>query len=107
MPKEIKQQEYLKSQDSTETTNSSNSSENFNPKDIEKIENTVFAIANNERGWFLTIGNNIITEPKETRKECIEQLEKDMWNIIMKLIVLITDHIVDRIVDEKLHPQEK
>lgn len=59
---------------------------------IEKIEDTVFSIVNDpDNGWFLAIGHNRITEPVPTQKECLELLDKDKWNIIMKMIIIVTE----------------
>lgn len=102
MSEKTKQQESSNSQNSTGTNNNLNSDLQIVDRgNIEKIEDTVFSIANNDKGWFLAIGPNIITQPKPTRKECLEQLEKDMWNIIMKMIIVVTDQTLEVALEEK------
>lgn len=92
------------SQNSTDTDNNLNSSEKVqvDKGSIEKIEDTVFSIANSpEQGWFLAIGKEIITKPMPTRKECLDQLEKDKWNIIFKMIILVTEKALEVNLDER------
>lgn len=100
---QTKQSEQENSQNSTETGNKGNSPLNKETMvpigNIERIEDTVFSICNDpNHGWFLAIGANRITEPVETREECISKLEtKEKWDIIMKMIILVTEatHEVD------------
>lgn len=105
MSENTKQQGSSTSQNSTETTSNyslpSQGTEKFDRGNIEKIEDTVFGIANNEKGWFLVMGNNIITTPKDTRKECLQQLEDDKWNIIMKMIILVVDKTIEVAMEER------
>lgn len=71
-------------------------------QDIEKIEDTIFSIANSpEHGWFLAIGHKRITNCYPTRKQAIDQLEEDKWNIIMKMIVIITEGTIAVELDER------
>lgn len=88
--------ESYKSQNYTETNNSLNSDSKIKVGDIERLEGTIFNVANNpESGWFLAIGKSIITEPFPTREQAIEQLEIDYWNIIMKMIILVVDKTLE------------
>lgn len=103
MEKLIKpKQELLYSQNSTETKTNLNSSDiKINRTDIHQIDNTIFNIVNDpEKGWFLTIGHNIITEPQYSREEALKLLSTDKWNIIMKMIILVVDQCVETILKE-------
>lgn len=69
--------------------------ENFGS--IENIEDTAFTIAQDlELGWFLAMGHNRITKHMPTREEAIELLEKDKWNIIMIMIIIVVEKITGK-----------
>lgn len=52
-----------------------------------KIEGTPFNIVETgANGWFITIGNERITEPTETKAEALEKLETEKWNIIVRMM---------------------
>lgn len=52
-------------------------------KSANKIDGTPFTLINNEDGKFmLAVGNQVVTQPKETEQECIELIEKRDWNLI-------------------------
>lgn len=57
----------------------------------EKVERTPFYIVGNEeQGYFLTMGKYRLTEAARTIEEVKEQLETNMWDIILKLV--LTSH---------------
>lgn len=99
MSENTKTGESSKSQNYTETNNNSAYGDiKIDKSNIEKIEGTLFSIANDpETGWFLSIGKYIITEPFPTKEEAISQLELDKWNIIMKMIILVVNTTIDTI----------
>lgn len=91
-------------QNSTGTEGNSNSLQ-VDRGNVERIEDTVFGIANNDQGWFLTIGKNAITKPVETRKGCIGQLgelQPVQWDIIFKMVILVAEHLIDEEIKNKI-----
>lgn len=58
-----------------------------------KVPGSPFTIVRREKEWFLSMGNNRISEYYETEKEVLEFIEKDMFNLILTMIIiLITDY---------------
>lgn len=56
-----------------------------------EIQNTPFkAIGNKERGYFLALGANRLSQEFKNPDELTEALEKNKWNIILNLIVEIS-----------------
>lgn len=54
------------------------------------ILNTPFRVyGNDEKGYCLILGNNVITEPKPTAQEAIDELKTNMWNIMLNAICVI------------------
>lgn len=64
--------------------------------EILPVENTPFHILVTEMGHFITIGNKVITEPK-TLKACYEMIEDKEWQIIVSLVVTITERVIEQI----------
>ncbi len=92
---QTKQSEQENLQNSTET----NSKQSCN---FDQIENTIFTIVNDpEKGYFLAIGANRITEYFKTSTKAINQLNEDMWNIIMKMVIIVTETAYKVDQDEK------
>lgn len=79
--------------------------------EIEKIEDTIFSIVNSpEHGWFLSIGQQRITEPTKTRDETLKQLgdiPPETWNIIMKMIIIVVDAANAEAVINETHYYDK
>lgn len=56
----------------------------------EQIENTPFWALRIENGWFLALGDNRLTPPYKTKKECIEHLDKHKWQVIMQVALIMS-----------------
>lgn len=56
-----------------------------------KIENSPFWAIGTDEGWFITMGDYRLTEPKPTEEEAIELLLTEDWNIIMRMCAVITE----------------
>lgn len=57
-----------------------------------ELENTPFkAIGNKERGYFLALGANRLSKEFKNPDELKEALETNRWNIIINLIVQISN----------------
>lgn len=98
MQTNTKQEDLSNGQNFTETKDNLNSFKGA----AEKIEDSIFGVVNiPQSGWAVTIGNNLITAPRPTREEAlasIEELSKETWNIIFKMVCIVTEHAnrVDR-----------
>lgn len=58
----------------------------------EPITNSPFRLIGNiNQGYAIAIGNHRLTEPKPTKKEAIEELDHNRWNITANMIVAITE----------------
>lgn len=58
----------------------------------EQIENTPFwIVGNKERGYFLAFGKFQMTEEVPNKLDVILNLEKDRWNVLVKMIVCVTE----------------
>lgn len=66
----------------------------------EPIQNTPFHMVQDQRGWFITIGDYRITEPYEKELDALLHLESKMWIVIMQMIGCALDRW-----DEKIKPQ--
>lgn len=70
--------------------------------DMEKIEDTIFSIANNPQyGWFLLIGPNRVTDIYKTREEALKVIDvipPATWDIIFKMVCIASEaaYKVDR-----------
>lgn len=59
-------------------------------KSAKMIDGTPFTLINDENGKFmLSVGNQVVTKPKETEQECFELIEKRDWNLITATAVAI------------------
>ena len=88
MQTNTKQEDILSTPDSTGAETKWNS----NSTNFQKIDDTVFGLVHiPEEGYFLVIGANRITEAFPTAEEALQQLEKDMWNIIMKMCIIVVE----------------
>lgn len=80
-------------QHSIEKTHNSNSINIPTEKQIivekENIKDTPFWLLKIEQGWFLAMGDNRLSEIYKTKKEALNHLEKNHWNIIMQLILIV------------------
>lgn len=82
-------QELLRSQNSSdETPKHDYNSELINR---ERIEGTPFTIIEDkEKGYYITMGNYLITHPTKTKTEQIEKLHHlETWNIILTMIIIV------------------
>lgn len=60
--------------------------------EYEAIENTPFtAVRIDNKGWFLALGNNRLTEPMETKEEVKEHLKRELWNVLLATILIIVN----------------
>lgn len=76
-------EELLKLQTGAEDTHNKNS----NLMERNKIENTPFEIVGNEEiGYALLMGHYTLTEFLETKDEVKEELDKNKWIIIQRMI---------------------
>lgn len=58
----------------------------------EKIPNTPFRIYGDEKiGYSIIVANRVVTLPKKTKEETIEQLTTEQWNIIANLICVVIE----------------
>lgn len=56
----------------------------------EKIEGTPFTIIEDtEKGWYVVMGNYIITKPSDTKELAMRILEIERWNIILTMIIIV------------------
>lgn len=64
------------------------------------IENTPFTILTNENGKsMIAIGNQIVSEEKETEEECIKMIENRDWELILNAS-LAFNNLVKKYEDE-------
>lgn len=67
----------------------------------EKIENSPFyVIGNEEKGYMIVLGKNIVTDPVPTIEECKQQLQTGMWNIILKVAAIVHEAIAKEVADQ-------
>lgn len=57
----------------------------------EPIENTPFTITGHDKEYFIRMGDYRLTEIKKTKLETWEELERNLWNIILKMIGAVLD----------------
>lgn len=61
-----------------------------------ELEGTPFkAVGNKERGYFLALGRNKLTNEFKDPDEVKDALEKNKWNVIVNLIVQISNLTVN------------
>lgn len=64
-------------------------------KSANKVEGTPFTLINDDNGKFmLAVGNQVVTEQKETQEECLELIEKRDWNLITSTAAAIS-HLIN------------
>lgn len=57
-----------------------------------KIEGTPFYVTGNEeKGYFIRLGDYKISEAKQTEDEAIKDLEENKWNIMVNIIATVVD----------------
>lgn len=52
-------------------------------------------------GWFLAMGNKRITEPRKDSDELIELIAAIPWDIIMNVIIIVSENIYEQKETEK------
>lgn len=82
-----KHQELLNTQTLSEETHKENST----LTEREKIENTPFYLIKQNDLWFIAMGNNMITEPVESKTIALDKLKTEKWDIIFHMCAIISD----------------
>ena len=77
------------------------SEQNVNEADREnyfehkEIEGTPFhSIYQEDKGWFIVMGNHRLTEPTKTQEEAEAQISFKDWNFVTRVIGVITDYTI-------------
>ncbi len=61
---------------------------------VTRVENTPFSIIQDYEGKFaITIANNVVSELKETKEECMKLIENRDWELITNTICAMS-HII-------------
>lgn len=96
-----KQKDILNTQNSTEENHTNNSNSNY---EREQIPNTPFWIIGDlENGYSLIMGKwKLTTESHKTKLDLKEWMIKNRWNIILSMIICVTQDIKEQIQTPKL-----
>lgn len=105
--KSLKQSELLNLQTNADV---SQNKENSNSELVERheIPNTPFHIVGNkEKGYFLTLGKYKISDTYKTEEELFEDVDKQHWNITLRLITTVHEAIMTKIGEEFMQTEKK
>lgn len=63
----------------------------------EQIPGTPFTITGNQdKGYFLRLGDYRITEAYQTKQDAADQLTIEQWNIIVKVLSIVMEKILSK-----------
>lgn len=63
----------------------------------DKIEGTPFTVVGLNGKYFLAMGNHRLTEVFDSSEEAAEQLSKNMWEIVMQIVVIVAEALRKKI----------
>lgn len=85
------EQELLNTQLNVEGISNKENS-NYELVSTEAIEGTPFhVVGEEEKGYFISLGRYRVSEVQKTKDEALEELYKNMWYIIMNVIITTVD----------------
>lgn len=84
--------DILNTQNSIEETHN----KNYPLVEMEKIEGTPFTLIHQEQKWFIVMGDHRVTEPTETKQQCLEKLEKEKWLLTMHIAIIAVQKTLEK-----------
>lgn len=93
----MKKEEQLSMQNnlnSAEENHNSNSSKTIIER--EQVNGSPFWLIRIDRGWFLAMGEQRLTEVMETKNEIYLWMDSNRWQLIFNMIATICEIILDR-----------
>lgn len=67
--------------------------ESYQLVETRQIPHSPLTLVKTDAGYFLTMGNNRLSDFAETEEKAMEYLQTDMYNIIVRMIWVIFDDI--------------
>jgi hypothetical protein len=70
--------------------NGNNKNSNYKLVERETVPNSPFTLIKfEEKGWYITIAQNRLSEAYENKEEAIKYIEQKPWELIIKVILAI------------------